>query len=412
MAAAGKFTLAAAESEVRATALRFGAAALEQLLCQPVLTGTAAPDPSWRPAGHRQRQMLSVLGPISFTRQYYRDPANHRGYFPLDAALGLTRNSFSPGVQRMMALVGANQSFGAAATELLEIAGLNVTPKEIERYSEQIGAAVATLPDGKEMPSTMPKMVYVLGDGTGVPVTKAEATGHAGKNGGQAKTREVKLGCVFTQTTTDDEGRPIRDEKSTTYIGAIETVETFGPRLAAEVRRRGLEGAPRTVFLGDGAPWIWNLAYDHFPGATQIVDLYHAREHYWDIARLVFGPDSSELKPWCAERKKELDAGNVEALKAAIGSLKSRRGDLHEKIENAVEYFEKNRARMQYAEFRQLGLFVGSGVVEAGCRTVVGQRLKCAGMHWTVRGANAIIALRCRILSNRWDSIWTRPLAA
>jgi len=413
LAATGQFTLATAESEVRTTALHFGAVALERLLCQPTLTGTGVLDPSWQPAGQRRRQLLTVLGPIAFKRPYFRDREQNRGYFPLDAALGLTHSYFSPGVQRMMALVGTNHAFAAAATELKETAGLSVTAKEIERYSEQIGTAVKALPNEPEISTTKPKVVYVLADGTGVPVTKAEAAGHTGKNGGPAKTREAKLGCVFTQTTTDAEGRPIRDEKSTTYVGAIETAEAFGPRLAGEVRRRGLEGTPKMAFLGDGAPWIWNLAFDHFPDAIQIVDLYHAREHYWEIARLVFGPDSSELKKWCAERKKELDAGNLTAVKTAILSLKEHRGDLWKKIETTMDYFEKNRERMQYAEFRRQGLFVGSGVVEAGCRTVVGQRLKFAGMHWTVRGANAIIALRCRILSNRWESIWTpRSIAA
>jgi hypothetical protein len=406
LAANGKFTLASAEAHVRSSALRFGAAALERLLSQSELTGTPKPDPSWKPAGQRQRQLLTVLGPITFMRQYYRDPAQHSGHVPLDTALGLAHSYFSPGVQRMMSLAGANHSFATASTELQEIAGLSVTPKEIERYSEKIGKAFATLPDEIETPSNQPKVVYVLADGTGVPVIANDAEGHAGKNGGQAKTRETKLGCVFTQTSVDAKGRPIRDENTTSYIGGIETVENFGPRLAAEVQRRGLENASKTVFLGDGALWLWNLAYDHFPNAIQIVDLYHAREHYWDIGRQVFGLDSPKLKLWCAKRKKELDKGDITALKTAILSLKTRRGDLAKEIEKTMDYFEKNRERMQYAKFRQQGLFVGSGVVEAGCKTVIGQLLKCAGMHWTVDGANSIISLRCRILSKRWEHSW------
>jgi hypothetical protein len=117
-------------------------------------------------------------------------------------------------------------------------------------------------------------------------VVKAETEGRAGRTQGQpARTRECKLGAVFTQTTIDDQGRPVRDEHSTTYAGAIETAEEFGLRVYTEAFNRGWDRATIRVVMGDGSRWIWNIAEQHFPGAIQIVDLYHAREHLWDLAR-------------------------------------------------------------------------------------------------------------------------------
>jgi len=170
--------------------------------------------------------------------------------------------------------------------------------------------------------------------------------------------------------------------------------------------RRGLERAHLVSVIGDGSPWIWNIAEEHFYGATQIIDLYHAREHYWNVAHVVFGFDQVMLDSWADQRRKELDQGKVEAVIEAIQCLSPRRKEQKEICEKEVGYFEKNKDRMRYDEFRKKGLFIGSGVVEAGCRTVIGRRLKQSGMFWTVKGANSIIALRCCLLSNRWEDFW------
>jgi hypothetical protein len=255
--------------------------------------------------------------------------------------------------------------------------------------------------------------MYVCMDGTGVPVVKKETAGRKGKGeDGQAKTREAKLGCVFTQTCVDREGRPARDDESTSYIGAIETAEVFGGRIYQEAMRRGMNSAGETVVIGDGAPWIWNVADEQFYGATQIVDLFHAREHYWNVAKACLGQNKDKLYQWTEERRKELDDGRPEEVIDAIHHCSSLPGYDQATCEREIGYFTKNKDRMRYADFRKRGLFVGSGVLEAGCRTVVGQRLKQSGMHWTVRGANSIIALRCSILSNRWEDFWERRVAA
>jgi hypothetical protein len=241
-----------------------------------------------------------------------------------------------------------------------------------------------------------------------VPVVKKETEGRKGKTDGQpAHTREVKLGCVFTQTGWDEEGYAIRDPDSTTYTGAIETAEEFGRRIYLEAWNRGWSRAQKKVVMGDGAEWIWNLADQHFPGSVHIVDLYHARQHLWELARRLYPNDPARQNAWMkVHQKRLLDKGKIEKLARALRSIQSTNADVLEKIRSEADYFERNAERMRYPQFRKQHLFVGSGVIEAGCKTVIATRLKQSGMFWTVRGANSIIALRCCHLNGRFEDYW------
>ncbi len=364
---------------------------------------------------YRDKELLTVLGPVAVKRAYYYDQESHAGFCPKDRALDIEGTSYSSGVRRMMSKVGAYRPFGLGHEDLYELADIRVSAKEVERISQMVGnqaemfhaaEASASLSDKVVPIKPVPRM-YVCMDGTGVPVVKKETAGRQGKGeDGQAKTREVKLGCVFTQTGVDQNGRPVRDEETTSYTGAIESAEVFGQRIYQEAMRRGMHWAKEVCVLGDGAIWIWNIADEHFYGATQIVDLFHAREHYWNAAKAFFGQNKDKLHQWTEDRRRELDDGRVEDVINAIKQCSSIPGCDKSICEREIGYFEKNKERMRYADFRKRGLFVGSGVLEAGCRTAIGQRLKQSGMHWTVRGANSIIALRCSILSNRWEDFW------
>jgi hypothetical protein len=282
------------------------------------------------------------LGRIRIQRGYYLCSHCHQGQSPRDRELDVEGTEYSPAVRRMMALVGAESSFEQGRQQLEELAGLEVTTKAVERQAEAIGQDIADREQAHlesalqlELPQIRADAIpfmYVEMDGTAIPVVKAETEGRQGKTDGEpAHTREVKLGCVFTQTELDDQSRPVRDPDSTTYTGAIETAEQFAPRIFREAWDRGWDRAKTKVVIGDGAPWIWNIADEHFPG---------------------------------------------------------------------------NSERMRYAQFRAQNLFVGSGVVEAGCKTVIGRRLKMSGMFWTVRGANSIIALRCNRISRKFADYW------
>ncbi len=154
------------------------------------------------------------------------------------------------------------------------------------------------------------------------------------------------------------------------------------------------------------APWIWGTSSDHFPGAIQIVDLYHALEHIAHLGKILYGPSGSVFSRWIEAQSEALKKGEVEKVIAVMKRLKPQGHSRKEKVRKTINYFETNKDRMRYADFRKQGLFVGSGVMEAGCKTIVGQRLKQSGMRWTVQGANAIIALRCTQISGRWEEFW------
>lgn len=368
---------------------------------------------------YREKKVLTVVGEVTVRRAYYYDKESHSGFCPKDTSLDIVATGYSPGVRRLMSKVGAMRPFGLGHQDLFELGNIRVTAKEVERQSHIVGGQIERFHHDQAEAALCEKVVpikavprmYISMDGTGVPVVKRETADRRGKDGGQAKTREAKLGCIFTQTGLDKEGRPIRDEQSTSYIGAIETADDFAVRLYKEAKRRSIDRADEVCVIGDGALWIWNIADEQFHGACQIVDLYHAREHYWTVARACF-KNKEEQSRWAEDRRIELNEGNVEKVIKAIEALASLPGYDKEICEREIGYFKKNKERMIYADFKKRGLFVGSGVMEAGCRTIVGQRLKQSGMHWTVSGANNIIALRCSLLSNRWEDFWEYRAAA
>jgi hypothetical protein len=413
---------------MRAAMHQAGAAALSQLLrCEP-------PGPEQReipcPCGHkarfremRSRGVLTAVGEVELLRPWYLCPQCHSGQFPADVALDIEKTDLSPGVRRMLALVGSETSFDHGRRQIELLAGLEVTTKAVERTAESIGADIA----GREQTAVnqalqlhLPLIVgepipilYVQMDGTGVPVVKKETEGRAGKVAGQpARTREVKFGCVFTQTSWDDEGHAIRDPGSTTYTGAIETAGEFGSRIYLEAWNRGWNRADKKVVIGDGAEWIRNIADQHFPVAVQIVDLFHARQHLWEVARILHPADPPRQKQWILRHQPKLDGGKIEKLVRFLRAIDAPTPVVADAIRIEAAYFERNTERMRYPEFRSQHLFVGSGVIEAGCKTVIGSRLKQSGMFWTVNHANAIISLRCCHLNGRLEDYWESRRAA
>ena len=416
----GRVDLEALEMAARTAMHRAGASVIEHLLNACAQAEPEAACGCGRQARFHQmrpKQILTALGPIQIERAYYVCRHCRRGQSPRDRELDVEGTEYSPAVRRMMAIVGSESSFQQGRQQLADLAGLEVTTKAVERQAEVVGSDIADREQAnieraiqmelQQVKADQIPVMYVEMDGTGIPVVKAETEGRQGKTEGQpAHTREVKLGCVFTQTGTDQEGRPVRDDASTTYTGAIETAGQFGRRIYREAWDRGCDRAKTKVVLGDGALWIWNIADEHFPGAIQIVDLYHARQHLWELAAKVFAADEKQRKVWASRQEKKLDAGKVETVVKNLKALSTPSTALAELIDNEAAFFERNAERMRYARFRAQKLFVGSGVVEAGCKTVIGRRLKMSGMFWTVRGANSIIALRCNRISGKFADYW------
>ena len=411
--------LEAVEMAARRQALRLAARALEQRLNADTSdhAGPELPCSCGEPAqyrGRHQKTFESVLGPLRLERAYYHCAQCQGGFCPRDRTLRLELFSLTPGVLRRTASTAALVSFEESSAWLHELAGVEVSVSQVQRAAEALGAEIAA--DERvaveRMGEVAPTM-YLGMDGTGVPMRPSEVAGRAGKQpDGSAKTREAKLVTVGTAESRDEEGKPARDPGSVTYSAAIESAATrdtnpqrsdFAERVLREATRRGFTEAQRCGVLGDGSAWIWNTARELFPHALQILDRYHGKDTLHRTAPSIFGP-TSEGKQWAAARCLELDDGKLQAI---VHALRPHAGPSTEAAKCAMYIFH-NRARMRYPMFHAQGLCTSTGVLEAGCKVTIGTRLKRAGMHWNVSGANAIIALRCVKLSGRFEDFWER----
>ena len=415
----------AAELAIRAGLTRLGRSVLEDLLAAD--GGYRGPRADCG-AGHqarfvscRDKAVDTVLGPVTLSRAWYHCAACGHGFAPRDAELGVAGQTMSPGLAKMAGRAGAAVPFTPAAKLVGELAGIEMGGKRLGRRAEADGAAAAAVIEAEAAAITartviplppagpLPDILYIAVDGTGVPVISAETEGRAGKGeDGKARTREVKLCCCFTQTSLDEDGRPVRDPHSSSYLATFAPASGFGTLMAGEARRRGAGHVRQMVILGDGAHWIWNLATAHFPQATAIAGLYHARQHLHDLGKHLAFMLGDHHAGWVAERLDDLDNGDIDAIISAARVFPLA-GVKAEELDTALGYFGTNAHRMRYKHFRSLGMFVGSGAVEAGCRAVIGQRLKLSGMHWSVPGATGILTLRCQEASGRWEEIWPQP---
>lgn len=361
----------------------------------------------------RRKRVHSALGDLELERAYYHCSRCRTGFCPRDRALGI-EGALSPAVLRMVASVAALASFQESSQLLEELAGVSVEAKQVERSAESLGAEIAAAEKQDLEPlsaGALPHTLYLGIDGTGVPMRPSEIKGRMGKQpDGTAKTREVKLCTIWSAESRDEQERPGRDEGSVTYTAAIESAATldtdlvpseFTQRVLREATRRRFTQAERQVVIGDGAPWIWKIAHELFPRAIQIVDKFHVKEHLSQLAKLLY-PDPDQARHWAQRRYEELDSGRFADLLRAV----RRHAGRSDEARKCFQYLHRNRERMRYPQFEAQALCTGSGVVEAACKGVVGTRLKRSGMRWTVRGANAIIALRCSKLSGTFQDFW------
>jgi hypothetical protein len=399
----GTWDMAAIEKGLREALLNDGCRILEALFNQPSSLGAHVPKGSLH--DYRTRTVHCLLGSFELKRGYYH--SEEESGCPMDRVLGLI-DSYSPGLAKSMCRAAGTDGSYDEAEQTLEIyAGVHVPASQIRRIVQMVGGDLRnwSLQRNESRCGKVPAL-YVSYDGTGVPMRKEETAGRKGKQpGGNSKSREVKLGCVFTSTTTDEKGNPKRDPQSTTYLARFGSAEEFGLDMLKEARLRGLGKARCCIVIGDGAHWIWNQASVNFPGALQILDYYHAREHLTDLATALYpNPDQrdrqlSEWIPW-------LDAGEIHRIIKDAEVKKARNGKRRTAAIKEMNYFRTNAPRMQYAAFKKEGLFIGSGVVEAGCKTVVGKRTKQSGMFWRVDGAQNILEIRCSVLSDTYDDYW------
>ncbi len=349
-------------------------------------------------------EVQGIFGCFTLARDYYHHPGKQLGHYPADAALGL-EVGYTPALAKLMSREGAEEAtYVKAERPLAEVGGIPVSARQIQRVVQRVGEEAQAWQERPAQPGPCDAAIlYVSADGTGVPMVREELQGRRGKQAdGKAKTRQVYLGCVFTQHGKDEKGHPVRDHDSTTYVSSFKTIDEFGPLLRQEALRRGLGAVPQTVLLIDGAVGLENMGRLCFKDSVQIVDFFHAMEHAGLVLEALIGkqhPDYKErLGRWAKRLLKNGVASLIEQTRKECADRPQAQA-----VTEALGYFERNIARMQYGTFREKGFFIGSGVVEAGCKTVIGARCKQAGMFWSKPGAEKVLALRCLHTSRRLD---------
>lgn len=344
--------------------------------------------------GYRSKGVQTVVGWITMRRAYYACPRCGHGTCPLDAALGLGRDSLSPGVRRLSGRFGALLPFTEAARSLAEAARVQVSASTVRTVTEAIGArreaevavAIAAAWEAglPPVPEEEPERLVVAMDG--VQILGADGAG-----------REVKVGVVMPVRRTTGGAR--RERAS--YVAGLEPSEAFGRRLALEAHRRGLERAGMVAVLGDGAAWIWALAEEHFPGAVHIVDWFHASERVWDLGRALCGDGTEETAIWVERQLGRLAQGQAATLATEWQTL-SCRGEVAAIRDAQITYFTNQAPRMAYDCYRAAGWDIGSGIVEAACKHLIAAREKGPGMRWSDAGAHTVAAVRVLLFNDQW----------
>lgn len=356
----------------------------------------------------REATVTTLLGQVTYRRATYSCASCHHGHAPLDQQLQVAAGSLSLGLQELLALLGATQaSFADAAAVLERLCLVQVCPNTVRSASEDVGtmlvehmqevAATAQQPHDLSAPQLCgPARLYVSMDGV---LVHCRTTGW----------REIKAGCVYTTRTCPSRRAPeqqtLRMEQPS-YQASLAEAEAFGAQVAVEARRRGVEQAQEVIVIGDGAHWIWTLAEEHFPGATQIVDWYHASQYVWQAASSIHGETSAARAHWA---KQQLDGLWEGRLDEVLWALAQHAGDAGA-VDAAVSYYTTHRSRLDYPGYRARNLQVGSGTIESTCKHLISARLKQAGMIWSEEGANAVSAVRAWLKSGRWkEAMALRP---
>jgi hypothetical protein len=354
---------------------------------------------------YRSRYVGTMFGAVQVWRGYYYCRHCHQGQAPWDRQQGLSGLMWTPGVKRVIAEAAGRLSYGEATDLVAQLSGLKIDVSTAERIMAEVAGRlrqeeqqwIAGIDCGELHPlvATAPPHLYVSRDGTSAHLDGAW--------------HEIKLGVVY-EGRANAEG--IDECVHSRYVAACEPAAEFGPRLYAAAARAGAEVAGQLTVLGDGAEWIWRLAEHHFPYATHIVDYFHACEHIHDLAKLCYGEGNLAGQRWARAHCRWLKERGPGTLLGALKRRKPATAEGREGLARELRYFTNNRERMQYPRYRQRGLMIGSGPVEAGCKTVVGARLKQSGMRWSMAGADHVLAVRARLLSGQHDQITAAARAA
>ena len=332
------------------------------------------------------------------------------GRCPADEAFEVN-DAFSPGVKRWAVKLAALMPYAQAQDVLIDLAEVNMSDSTIWRCVQQVGECAndylteqaqqrTALPDPDQISTGIAPLAPPMG--VSVDGAKFNVRGEGWK--------EAKVGCVFRFTPSGvwrprDDGAPVEvvQASAISYVFHLGSPEPFGQLMWAEAERRGWLAARPTAALGDGAAWIWHLADFHFSGATAIVDWYHAKQHLWDAARLIYGADSPQARAFVTRHEANLYAGRVERIARAL--RRAAHPATRESLQREATYFTENCARMQYRLFQAAKLPIGSGTVESGCKQFKA-RFAQAGMRWSRDGATHLMPWRAAVMSQQFDQLW------
>ena len=370
---------------------------------------------------NRKRHVVSVLGTLHFPRAYYYCRRCGQGSAPFDEQAGFTARQLTPGTERLATLAGGVcESFERGAETLKEMAGIRLSESTVERTTEDTGQRLAKMFEKEQTVGPVVQWKWHLdASGQKVAYITIDATGtrQQGPGGKVAEGRMAYVAGVYNPTPVDwllspDKKPP---EMQARYIAGIYSLEQMGLLLRRHAARVGMEDAKVWVALTDGGNGLEDFCQKNFnrPDLVLILDFYHAASYLDALAKTLFPQEQEKAKEqaeqWCRLLKQEGGTTTLAVLENT--ELPARKSAaLKEQLETTCRYFTNNLHRMDYPEYLAEGWQIGSGVVESACKTVVGQRLKGAGMRWSVAGSHALCHVRALYRSEKgqWDAFWER----
>lgn len=407
-------SLAAIEQAAKALGQRLAHLALSHLLDQ---LGTGY-DRSTRPCkcGGRMRferycekEIRTLVGEVTLKRAYYRCRSCRASSFPLDELLGQTQREVSPALARSLALLSAHLSFSESERVLEEILGVKLSARQIENIAESIGEEAEIRQQEEDERAAFCPMEKMTGpDQRASRIFIIEMDGvQIGLQ--QGRWQEVKCAVIY-EVNQRVEISPGRWEllKKTKCVLRGE-VGAFRRRLWALCLRAGIRETDTIVVLGDGAEWIDQTAEILFPGAIRILDFFHASERVWAVGKARWGEGSQQAERWAEEKARQMKEGKIKEVIKSMTRLRMRGEEGVRVRREAVNYLKARREQMRYEEYEKKGLPRGSGAVESACKQMVSARCKQAGMRWSEKGADAILALRSYVVNDRFDELCPKP---
>jgi hypothetical protein len=356
--------------------------------------------------GYRKRWIKTLHGEVSVERGYYRCSECHNTYNPWDTEQGLNSRVWSPRVKAFVATVCADLPYKAAMKLVKLATGLVIEESSGEEIVRDIGirlrieeekAIIAAVDTGEEViTDSSPSRIYI-----GIDAAKAHTDG---------AWHDIKTAVIYEGKRLD--GAEIDAVSNSRFIAAQEKSEDFGRRVYTKAMQAGHDKARECIVLADGGEWIWNEVRNHFPRSIKILDYFHACEHIYNLAAVLYGEGNPKGKRWAKEHCEKLKNQGPKSLLTAIKRRKPKDESSREALRLEGGYFKKYRKYMNYPAYRARGMMIGSGPVESACKVVVGQRMKMAGMRWTKDGADVVLAVRTALLSNELGRIEAASRAA